>query len=131
MFSFLFYFTFPIFLLYFHLPLVSPPQDLVALSVRTRPQLRAELADPAGTAGRPPTLLNLQLLSRPAACTSHRRLHRKSSPTLAPRVTSHIPSVLAQRKVALVDLPLQASLARGEPKSSFPIHSSPFPCSLI
>jgi hypothetical protein len=37
---------------------------------------------------------------------------------------SHPPpsSVLAQRKVALVDLPLQAVPARGEPEPSFPIH---------
>jgi hypothetical protein len=40
-------------------------------------------------------------------------------------------SVLAQRKVALVDLPLQAIPARGEPEPSFPIHFSlPVPLDL-
>jgi hypothetical protein len=46
MFSF-FYFSFPPFISIF--PFVSPPQAPVALSVRTRPQLRAELANHAGS----------------------------------------------------------------------------------
>jgi hypothetical protein len=43
-----------------------------------------------------------------------RRRRRQVLPCVSPKVTSHIPSVPAQRKVALVDLPLQAAPARGD-----------------
>jgi hypothetical protein len=109
----------------------------VALFVRTRPQLRAELADPAGSsqpAGHRPSSAphpQPQLLSQPRRLRSTSPSPPQVLPTSAPKVTSHIPFVLAQRKVALVDLPFQAAPARGESRSSFPIYSSPSPCYLI
>jgi hypothetical protein len=103
------------------------------------PGRNSELGSPItrGAPSRPATgpplrrILNLSSCPDPATCAPHCRLHRKSSPASAPKVTSHIPSVLVQRKVALVDLPFQDAHARGEPRSSFPIYSSPSPCYLI
>jgi hypothetical protein len=95
---------------------------------------RHELPQPPLTQARAPRRLRL-------AEPPSRSYKETPSPSTAPRTSQLAPSlslasqrhhqsrpppssVLAQRKVTLVDLPLRAAPAQGEPGTSIPIHSS-------